>query len=225
MGLIMHDDISYGGGGGSDLEVVELTKAEYDALTLAQKTDLTKVYCVTDYDAGGATIDDTTTALDSVWSSSKTSQMIAANGFQFPKYADFDSLGSITDTSQSSGNIAVSDLENHTALVLLFSRQAKSYDVTLQFFDEKIIPLDLFTLTAGHTDSDTPLVITSSITHFMANSSTPTQNTDYQAFIRAYVIKYSNTIYTITPYVTYINNSGSGSYPTGWKFNLHGALI
>lgn len=40
-------------GGGSGLTPVELTKAEYDALTTEQKNDPTKQYFVTDYNPGG----------------------------------------------------------------------------------------------------------------------------------------------------------------------------
>lgn len=56
MGTIMHDGVLYSGGGGSDLETVELTTAEYNALTSAQKHDLTKIYFLTDADGSGYTL-------------------------------------------------------------------------------------------------------------------------------------------------------------------------
>lgn len=42
-----------GGGGTSDLDAIELTYAEYQALTPAEKTDPNKIYFVTDYPSGG----------------------------------------------------------------------------------------------------------------------------------------------------------------------------
>ena len=42
------------GGGGSGLTPVELTKAQYDALTTEQKNDPTKIYFVTDYNPNGS---------------------------------------------------------------------------------------------------------------------------------------------------------------------------
>lgn len=42
-----------GGGGSGSLDAVELTKAQYDALTTEQKNDPTKAYFVTDYNPGG----------------------------------------------------------------------------------------------------------------------------------------------------------------------------
>ena len=58
MGKLMLNGINYTGGGGGgggtgDLTAVELTKAQYDALTPAQKEDTTKLYMVTDYSPGG----------------------------------------------------------------------------------------------------------------------------------------------------------------------------
>lgn len=41
-------------GGGGTLTAVELTKAQYDALTSEQKNDPTKIYFVTDYNPGGS---------------------------------------------------------------------------------------------------------------------------------------------------------------------------
>ena len=41
-------------GGGSGLTPVELTKAQYDALTTEQKNDPTKIYFVTDYNPNGS---------------------------------------------------------------------------------------------------------------------------------------------------------------------------
>lgn len=42
-----------GGGGTSDLDAIELTYAEYQALTPAEKADPNKIYFVTDYPSGG----------------------------------------------------------------------------------------------------------------------------------------------------------------------------
>lgn len=58
MGKLMLNGINYTGGGGGgggtgDLTAVELTKAQYDALTPAQKEDTTKLYMVTDYGSSG----------------------------------------------------------------------------------------------------------------------------------------------------------------------------
>ena len=58
---------------------VELTKAEYDALSSADKQDASKIYYITDYSpsgSGGAIINDTTIATTSVWSSQKTHDYI-----------------------------------------------------------------------------------------------------------------------------------------------------
>lgn len=55
---------SGGGGGSSDLDAVELTKAQYDALTPEQKADTDKIYFVKDYNppsptpSGGGSVDD-----------------------------------------------------------------------------------------------------------------------------------------------------------------------
>lgn len=45
-----------GGGGEGDLNAVELTKAQYDALPMEDKIDETKVYFITDYTPGGASL-------------------------------------------------------------------------------------------------------------------------------------------------------------------------
>ena len=58
------------------LFVIEKTKAQYDALPSADKNDPDKVYYVPDYEDTSKTwvaLDDTTTAIDKVWSSSKVS--------------------------------------------------------------------------------------------------------------------------------------------------------
>ena len=56
-------------------KVITLTKAQYDALSAAEKNDPKKVYFITDYEATGtySEIDDTSTAIDKLWSSSKIS--------------------------------------------------------------------------------------------------------------------------------------------------------
>ena len=56
-------------------KVITLTKAQYDALSTAEKNDPKKVYFITDYEATGtySEIDDTATAIDKLWSSSKIS--------------------------------------------------------------------------------------------------------------------------------------------------------
>ena len=65
-----HDGESYsflqgGGGGTSDLDAIELTYAEYQALTPAEKTDPDKIYFITDYPSGsGVVINPTGTATD-----------------------------------------------------------------------------------------------------------------------------------------------------------------
>ena len=58
----------------SDLQ--ELTQSEYNALTTEEKLDETKYYYVSDAETTGAEIDDTTTALNKVWSSSKVNSLI-----------------------------------------------------------------------------------------------------------------------------------------------------
>lgn len=45
-----------GGGGEGDLNAIELTKAQYDALPMGDKIDETKVYFITDYTPGGASL-------------------------------------------------------------------------------------------------------------------------------------------------------------------------
>jgi len=50
---IIINGVVYGSGGGS-LDAVELTKAQYDALTTQQKNDPTKIYFVTDYNPNGS---------------------------------------------------------------------------------------------------------------------------------------------------------------------------
>lgn len=50
MGAIIHDDVIYGGGGS---EAIELTQAQYDALSYAEKHDDSKVYYITDGQGGG----------------------------------------------------------------------------------------------------------------------------------------------------------------------------
>ena len=75
MGSIFHSGIQYLGSG---ITPIELTKAEYDALPTSEKENPAKVYYVKDYDPSPADIiDDTTTASDKVWSSSKVSSEIA----------------------------------------------------------------------------------------------------------------------------------------------------
>ena len=56
--------------------VVELTQAQYNALTPAQKSDTSKCYYITDSSFSGAQIDDTTIANDKLWSSNKTKNYI-----------------------------------------------------------------------------------------------------------------------------------------------------
>ena len=51
MGVIYKDGILYG----NNTKIVELTQAEFDALTPAQKADTTKMYFVTDASSGGGT--------------------------------------------------------------------------------------------------------------------------------------------------------------------------
>ena len=55
--MIFFDMLLYeyhsGGGGTSDLDAIELTKAEYDAFTTEEKNDPNKIYFVTDYPSGG----------------------------------------------------------------------------------------------------------------------------------------------------------------------------
>lgn len=54
MPVIFHKNVMYAGGGGSsDLEAIELTQAEYDALPISEKEDLTKLYFLTDGEGGG----------------------------------------------------------------------------------------------------------------------------------------------------------------------------
>lgn len=54
--------------------VIRISKADYDELTSEEKHDTTKAYYIYDYETGGVTvIDDTITALDSTWSSTKLS--------------------------------------------------------------------------------------------------------------------------------------------------------
>ena len=77
----MHDGILYGGSGGSDLETIELTQAQYDALLPSQKHDITKLYFITDATPiTGVVVDDTTTSVNNLWTSSKTAQEIASGG-------------------------------------------------------------------------------------------------------------------------------------------------
>lgn len=58
-------------------EVIEVTWAQYQALPNTKYTD-GNVYCITDMPVLGVEIDDTTTAQDKVWSSSKTNTEISA---------------------------------------------------------------------------------------------------------------------------------------------------
>ena len=70
MATIFHGGMQYLGSG---ITPIELTKAEYDALPTSEKENPAKVYYVKDYDPSPTDIiDDTTTANDKVWSSSKT---------------------------------------------------------------------------------------------------------------------------------------------------------
>lgn len=48
MPKIMHKGIAYGGGGGGNANLVELTKAEYDALEAAGDVKADTLYLITD---------------------------------------------------------------------------------------------------------------------------------------------------------------------------------
>ena len=87
MGVIYKDGILYG----DRTQIVELTKTQYDALTPAQKSDITKMYFITDYDPSGeGVIDDTTTSLSRTWSSSKISSEITGGADTSIIAEDFD---------------------------------------------------------------------------------------------------------------------------------------
>lgn len=62
--------------------VIELTYAQYQALSTAEKNDPDKVYYVNDYasHATYAELDDTTTAADKVWSSNKVQSVLSHVG-------------------------------------------------------------------------------------------------------------------------------------------------
>lgn len=67
--------------------VIPLLKAEYDALSYNEKHDQSKVYYVTDYDAhmNYVELDDNTTALDKVWSSSRIADEFDNHIYQLPQ--------------------------------------------------------------------------------------------------------------------------------------------
>ena len=67
------------GGGGGGTDYIECTKAQYDAWEQAGTLEEDVLYFITDAQSGGGVvIDDTTTAQDKVWSSSKTNTEIQA---------------------------------------------------------------------------------------------------------------------------------------------------
>lgn len=83
-----------GAGGGGSLDIVPKTQAEYNALTPEQKADPTKVYDITDANLVNADIDDTTTSVGKVWSSSKTSSEIQGAGLIHKTQEEYDALPS-----------------------------------------------------------------------------------------------------------------------------------
>lgn len=68
-----------------DNKVITLTKAQYDALSTAEKNDPSKVYYVTDYDAPKTYVelDDSSITLDKVWSGQKIKNY-ADNAYTLP---------------------------------------------------------------------------------------------------------------------------------------------
>lgn len=83
-----------GAGGGGSLDIVPVTQAQYNALTPEQKADPTKVYDITDANLVNADIDDTTTSIGKVWSSSKTSSEIQGAGLIHKTQEEYDALPS-----------------------------------------------------------------------------------------------------------------------------------
>lgn len=52
MPMMLYNGIPYGAGGDGNLSIVEKTKAEYEALSEEEKMDETKIYRITDMEAG-----------------------------------------------------------------------------------------------------------------------------------------------------------------------------
>ena len=67
---------------------VRLTQAEYDALSSAEKHDITKVYYITDGESSGSLIDDTIITSNKTWSSDKVSTEIARTAYTLPTATD-----------------------------------------------------------------------------------------------------------------------------------------
>lgn len=128
MGKLMLNGINYtggGGGGSGDLTAVELTKAQYDALTQAQKEDTTKLYMVTDYSPGGGggdledlgDVNITSPTNGQVLSYDSASQKwinaAGGGGSDEPQKIDmFDGASTITPTASNGITVSTSSVSN-----------------------------------------------------------------------------------------------------------------
>ena len=74
---------------------IELTMAEYNALSTAEKMDPTKKYWVTDAEGTSVVLDDNVTTTNSVWSSSKTNNMLNGKLSDNPTFTEASTRANI----------------------------------------------------------------------------------------------------------------------------------
>lgn len=123
--------------------VITLTKAEYDALSYAEKHDPNKVFYVTDYDSymNYVELDDTTTALDKVWSSSRVVSELDTHIYQKPIELTKDEYDALSYEEKHNPNklYYVTDFEsdcfvrlddNNTAIDKVWSSQKITNSIT-----------------------------------------------------------------------------------------------
>ena len=95
-----------------DNKVITLTKAQYDALSTAEKNDPSKVYYVTDYDAPKTYVelDDSSISLDKVWSGQKIKDY-ADNAYTLPT-ASASVKGGIKVNDGAAGGVYMSGIND-----------------------------------------------------------------------------------------------------------------
>ena len=98
-----------GGQGGSGVSVVEVTQAEYDALPTSAKTDTSKMYVITDAEAGDLTNYYTKTEVDNaITAATSTKQDTLVSGTNIKTINNESILGSGNIDIQGGGGKAVS---------------------------------------------------------------------------------------------------------------------
>lgn len=90
--------------------IIAKTQSQYDALPVAEKTDPSKYYCITDQTLSGAPLDDDSISNGKVWSAQKIGNELAARdsdisdiqndittlNSKLPKYEDVDFTGTVS---------------------------------------------------------------------------------------------------------------------------------